>query len=386
VAEKRNIPAVLQGLIQGRYVVTKDYISRVVEAATEITSPGGEGEPKAPLEKDFDGSWPDPMRFVPPVANEPIRRDAKLLAPNTQRADIFYGFTFVFCLKTQFDQLQPVINAGSGKAVLFEKFQEGKTDPKDFVAFVKNVAGEKGTGELNDSSQNKGVVVVRLATKNVAWDTHFVQESDRQLNQRSLEQNEFLDTILMVNTGGLRKRLAEQIDLESTERPTTSNVPRPVTSQQPEESHSAVSKSEPPSQAARRTKTESRFKGFDAFDSDEDDEAEPDTTAASGAVTRSMPQIRQDVSMEDAQNLPSSAPSRGTRLTAVSNTRKRPTPEPTQGDILDEILPAQAAMKRRRLNQNSASREKTPEPEKQPVRRTRKEREVDLLAEVQKTT
>ena len=165
VAEKRNLPAVLQGLIHGQYIVTKDYLPEVVKAATEEPAADGESEPKAPLEKDFEASWPDPMPFVPPVANEPVKRDASYLAPKAERADIFYGFVFVFCTKTQFDQLGPVVNAGSGKAILYESFQEGKTKVEDFVTFVRNVAGEKGAGELSDSTQSRGVVVFRFTAK-----------------------------------------------------------------------------------------------------------------------------------------------------------------------------------------------------------------------------
>jgi hypothetical protein len=379
VALKRNVAPALEALLQGRYVVTKEYVDAVVKAATEETSPSGGGEPKAPLERDFEKYWPDAMNFVPAIANEPVPRDENYLAPDPKRAEVFYGYTFVFCMKAQFDSLQPVINAGSGKARLFESFEEGKSEPLDFVKFVKNVAGDKGAGELDHSTRSKGVVVVRITTKDGGWGTHFIQETDRALDQRSIEQNELLDVILTLNTTGLRQKLAEEIDLTSSSRrtapPSTKQTPAP----RPANTSTVQPKSEPSTQVTRKAKTEGRFKGF-FDDDDDDDEAAP--AVAPSAVTRSLPQGREDVTMDDAEDLPASAPSRATRLQAQPNAPKRPTPEPSNGDIMDELLPAQAAMKRRKLNQAESVRPKTPESEKKPIKKPK--REIDHLAEAQK--
>jgi hypothetical protein len=386
VATKRNVPTVLQGIINGNYVVTRDYIDAIAKAATEEPSPHGEGEPKAPLEKDFSGSWPDAMQFVPPVANEPVKRDASYLAPNPERTEIFYGYTFVFCMKAQYEQVQPVINAGSGKAVLYEGFQEGRTDPHDFVAFVKNVAGEKGTGELDHSDAGKRVVVVRITTKNPEWDAHFVQESDSQLNQRSIEQNEFLDTILTVNPAGLRKRLEGEIDLTSTARKPSqrpANKARSPDKMPTEKAATAPSKPEPPSQARKPVKrpvTQSRFKGFDDFEDELEQEPEPEPTRARESLSR----IAEDTPMDDVNQQPASVSSRSTRLHLNNNQRKRPTPEPDNVDVMDSILPAATAMKRRRLNQTESTPYTQPPTQDKPVRRPKQDHEVDVLEEAKK--
>jgi hypothetical protein len=384
VATKRNVPTVLQGIIHGNYIVTRNFVDAIAKAATEEPLPDGEGEPKAPLEKDFDAAWPNAMEYVPPIANEPVKRDSSYLAPKTGRTDIFYGYTFVFCLKTQFEPLQPVINAGSGKAILYEGFQEGRTNPQDFVAFVKNVAGEKGTGELEHSSTGKGIVVVRITTKNPEWEARFVQESDRALNQRSLEQSEFLDPILTLDTSGLRKQLAEEIDLTSTARQPSQRPPQKTRT--PAKGSSEIvstqsAKPEPPLQVkrpAKRPVTQSRFKGFDDFD---DEEAEEQGQEPSRA-TVSLPRITEETTMEDAVQQSASVPSRSTRLHPGANSRKRRTPEPENDDVMDEILPAAAAMKRRRLNQSASATQD--QPQQKPERRERQEREIDVLEEAKK--
>ncbi|KIW07113.1 uncharacterized protein PV09_01988 [Verruconis gallopava] len=382
VAPKRNIPAVLQGLIHARHVVTRDFVDAVVRAATEEPAADGVSEPRAPLEKDFDGAWPNAMNYVPPVAGEPVKRDASFLTPNHGRTNIFHGFTFVFCMKSQFEQLQPVIEAGGGKAILYESFEEGRMNPHEFVTFVKSVAGDKSPGEISHSGEGKGVVVVRITTKNAEWDAEFVQESDRQLNQRSIEQKELLDPILTLDTSGLRRRLMEEIDLTSTALSTA-----------PESEQRAASKSdlisgitsgravrvEPQTQAKRILRipvTQSRFRGFDDFD----DESE--LNLAPGTATKSMP-LNDITVTEETVGQPSSAPAQVTRRNAETNSRKRPTPEPDSVEMMASILPAAAAMKRRRINQPERTSEDHAEKDTKPIR-PRKEQEFDVLDEIKR--
>jgi nijmegen breakage syndrome protein 1 len=216
VAEKRNLPPVLRALVHANYAVTDKFMDAIVEAA-KIPPKGDDGrETFAPLELNFDGVWPDAAdaQFVPPPSKEPNPRPAEYFAPKEERGTVFYGYTFVFCQKQPYENLGPAINGGSGKALLYEASEA--TPARDVVAYVKNAAGNKELDDIEDESEEKGVIVVRIATKNSAWSTKFMNEVDEQLNQRSVQQNEFLDPIVMNDASGLRQKLVEEDDMVST--------------------------------------------------------------------------------------------------------------------------------------------------------------------------
>ncbi|KAK5180508.1 hypothetical protein LTR16_010514, partial [Cryomyces antarcticus] len=99
------------------------------------------------------------------------------------------------------------------------ELQLGVTTVDEFVQYVKNVAGEKGLGECeNDSATGKGVVVVRFRGKKdmEKWAADFGGNVELALDQRSIEQNEFLDAILVNDASSLRKQLEEEDEEEET--------------------------------------------------------------------------------------------------------------------------------------------------------------------------
>lgn len=235
MAEKRNVPPVLEALVLGLHVVSPDYVDAVVAAATSLPEEEGgdaapvaavtEGEeaPKFPpksIEDDFDAKWPDPLKFVPPSSKEPIPRPALLFAPDERRAHIFSGYTFVFYSAGQYETLQKAVTCGSGKALHYEQFQDGKTTAKEVVAYLNTVAENKGLQDARSDRGGKGLVVVRpKLTKKTEALERLSHEVDSQLGRRSFEQSEFLDTITMNDVGGLRKALTEEFG-------TTSNAAR----------------------------------------------------------------------------------------------------------------------------------------------------------------
>ena len=187
-------------------------------SSTSATSP--DGVPlRSPLEEDFDANWPDPLQYAPPPGKEPVPRPANYLAPNPARSEMFSRFTFIFSDQKQFDSLQPVLTSGSGKALKFD-MKLGETTLQEFVQYVRSVADKKGLGELGDTTQSKGVVVVRFRGEGDTeqWALDFIKEMDRALDQRSIEQNEFLDAILTVDATSLRKPLQEE-DVEGITAP-----------------------------------------------------------------------------------------------------------------------------------------------------------------------
>lgn len=209
VAIKRNIPQVLSALVDGKHVVTSDFVDKLVEAA----------QPDGVLEQDVS-TWPSESEFLPPAGKEPVPRPSELLLPNRARQDVFAGYTFVFCDSKQHESLLGPITCGSGKALLYSSFAWGETSPQDFATFVKNTAGEKDAEELDQDAGSKGVVVVRLGDskdpQDEAWRESFIEQSDLLLGQRSILQNEFLDAIIMCSAKDLKKPLEEDIEIGST--------------------------------------------------------------------------------------------------------------------------------------------------------------------------
>ena len=130
VASKRNTAIGLQALVNGRYIVTEDYLDAVARACQSVN--GG----KSALEADFVKNWPDPMDYLPASSNEPIRREKEYFTPNSERQGIFEGWTFVFCEKVQYENFLGLITDGGGK---LEKYNliPGETTARRLVDFIE---------------------------------------------------------------------------------------------------------------------------------------------------------------------------------------------------------------------------------------------------------
>lgn len=206
VAGKRNTAKGLQALINGKYIVDNSFLDALVYA----TTPGNldELESLSPLEEDFDANWPAEAQHLPAPGKEPGQRSKELFAPNPDRQEIFQGYTFVFCNLKQFENLQAPINNGGGKA-LHLAVTMGETSVQEIVRYVKNVAGEKDLGELADRSMGKGVVLVKFQGEKgfEDWAIDLQDQVALTLDQRLIEQNEFLDVILSNDASKLRRAL-----------------------------------------------------------------------------------------------------------------------------------------------------------------------------------
>lgn len=207
IVSKRNTAKGLQALIDGRYIVHYDsYLKAVILAATR-----SDPEAKSPLEEDWDGNFPNPLHYLPPRGEEPTERGEDAYSPNAARQNMFEGYTFIFCNKSQFNTLLAPITDGGGKAMLREVLLN-ETDMDDFIRFVKDVADEKGLGSFDDGSEGKGVVVVRYNPskgdeQEIKYYNDFNRDVSLHLDHRLIEQNEFLDAILGVDASVLRRPL-----------------------------------------------------------------------------------------------------------------------------------------------------------------------------------
>lgn len=205
VAKKRNTAKGLEALIDGKYIVHNDTFINAIIAAAHPALNGG-----SPLEEDFDSNWPDEKQFLPPRGEEPTSRVDEAYTPNPERQTMFEGYSFIFYDKKQFDNLISPISLGRGLA-LYKGVTAHHTDVDEFVAYVRSVADAKGLDESQLGCSEKGVVVVRYNPSSGSTDSGWYAEFGRQvalkLDQRLIEQSEFLDAILGNQASVLRQSL-----------------------------------------------------------------------------------------------------------------------------------------------------------------------------------
>ncbi|TKA23259.1 hypothetical protein B0A50_07316 [Salinomyces thailandicus] len=423
VNKKRNMPQALQALLQGRWLVSYEWVDELAEVV-ERNGVDADGEPaSAPLEEDFDGNWPKEERFPVPAGHEPHPRTNDYVLPNPERAEVFQDFIFVLLSASQYESLMPIITSGGGKALLWE-VEIGESSVEDLIDYVKEVAGGKKRDKAFQLSQHTargGVVVVRIHEKTEdgrPWTVPFMQDLERSLNQRAIEQSEFLDPILTLNTSGLRRQLigADSVPTDSIQRSsprhrshvqeeqpraeaTEHDIPAehaPPSAQPEPEEESSEQAPVPTSTAAARRRTrrplgKSRFKAFDDIDMSQYAHTASRSPEPYESSMREPSQAASVQSMDvDDEGLPSR-----TQQTQ-EGTRKRPAPveeepEPEE-DVYERMFPGQAALKRRKteaakLGETSSFSKATLEAEKQAAEKSakakkKKEKQIDVQAEL----
>lgn len=367
VGNKRNTAKGLQALINAKYIVTETYIDALVYATTPENL--DELESLSPLEEDFDANWPNALEHLPAKSKEPSERPSEDFEPNNERGNVFEGYTFVFLDATQFETLQAPITNGGGKALSFIP-DPGKTTTEEIVRYVKSVAGEKGMGEFEDGSEGKGVVVVRfrLKEKFADWAAQMDTTISLALGQRLIEQSEFIEAILLNDASILRRPL--EVDYEESAPRTeetlgpaaaSTSVPDFVQVEAPAQSEA----SKPTLRRARaRGNITSRFKGFGADDDDDGSsiptfsrpslvDSQKESAPRSGRSERlsngaSLTDFAMDI---DSQN-------QETSEHEATNSRKRPAlslEDVNEDEMMDNLLPAASAMKRRRIQEAESS-------------------------------
>ena len=347
VAGKRNTAKGLQALINAKFIVSETFIDALVYATTPSNL--DEAESLSPLEEDFEGNWPDARQHLPAKSKEPSERPAEDFAPKVERSNVFEGYTFVFCDAAQFEALQGPITNGCGKA-LECRLSPGKTTANEIIRYVKTAAGEKGLGELEDGSEGKGVVVIKFrGSKGYEdWAADLDREVAQALDLRLIEQSEFLDAILTNDASVLRKPLLSADD-SMPAASTNAAIAEAEDDSRPKVSDASVKRVRP------RGKIVSRFKGFDDGD---DDASMPSYTQAAPApsqqasVQRSQ-QYTNGAFFENGDSIDIDSQARANdHDERMNNSWKRPAPSSDiedEEDLVDKLLPAATAMKRRRL-------------------------------------
>ncbi|EHY52040.1 hypothetical protein HRR83_003401 [Exophiala dermatitidis] len=383
VANKRNTAKGLLALVTGKYLVADSFIDALEYAATPTNL--SQEENLSLLESDFDSAWPDAKTHLPPPGREPTIRPPEAYQPDTSRSTVFEGYTFVFGDQTQYDNLLPVITSGHGKALLF-KVSNGESTADDLLDFLQKAAGRKHTGGTRNWADAR-IILVRWQGKDDLqdWTNALINQAALQMDQRAIDQSEFLEAIL-ANDASL---LQQSIPFESTTDgrvappPSAANTvvtqPRTESAEIGEQRRSSLRAEAAPSEAAPsqtsrvdsvpksgpsqvssvaasqasnaqqsitrpfqgpRFTQGSRFKNFDDdFDPDavveyNDDEQVADDSESGADTTGRTP-------LSSIKEEPQSAKKR----------RRTPSEEPEDAfaEEIDNLLPAATAFKRRKL-------------------------------------
>ncbi|KAM0255106.1 hypothetical protein ACHAQJ_006110 [Trichoderma viride] len=383
ISKKRNTAKGLQALINGKYIVTETFLDAISSVA-ELPD-GQDSQESSSLETDFDDYWPKAMEHLPPRGGEPIQHPDELYAPDDRRREVFEGYTFIFYSQLQYDNLMAPITNGGGKAML-HPIEPQETQADDFVRYVKGVAGEKGAGSFNDGSEGKGVVLVRfLPAKGelVGWYTEFITAVSLLLDHRPIEQNEFLEAILIHDASKLRRPLEVESSMRTQDsRSAEALLPEPLTQQSRDSQAETPILTEPSQQGdsqpiARRggrvrKPVKRRFAGFD----DDDDEMGTDEPLAQEpAKHQSLPQEEDDGGLFVSQEVDAPFVSDGQDTDLRPQGKRPPSPIP-ENDLMEGMAPAVAKFKRQRLERGDNFAVPSPKANKMAIEQT----EIKLVA------
>lgn len=417
VANKRNTAKGLQALITSKHIVSESYID-ALEYATTPTNLSQE-ENLSPLELDFDTAWPNPNDHLPPPGKEPTLRPVESYRPDPSRLTIFEDYTFVFGDQTQYDNLLPVITSGHGKAILF-KVINGESSADNLLQFLRNAAGNKGNDHLQRDDRG-GVILVRWTGKEDVqeWTNNLVNEVALKMDQRAIDQSEFLDAILANEASLLKQAIPFEstsegrvapppsaanslVNKEPSEVEPHSSRPQMATNRRNRQSAPASASMEKPateivpsedvsenvSQVSRNDEPAPRPYRRPRFTQTKkikfDDEFDPDSVA----------EYKEDNDVPEEQHIsePDTPVQNQDHLSTIKEepetvSKKRPRPlteepEDAFAEEMDDLLPAATALKKRKIaeaqaNGQSGFAEKL-EPPTAPVKKKKRERELDV--------
>ncbi|PNS21804.1 hypothetical protein CAC42_402 [Sphaceloma murrayae] len=363
ITRKRNTPMALQALVTSRSIVTDKYLD-AVQTAAERSPAAGDEITVSSLERDWDLNWPKELDYLPDPSSEPYPREPHdpVFLPNTARQEMFSKYVFIFLTASQYEMFLPVITGGGGKAILREiGSPESGPDLNDFLDFVKGCAGKKGNAAFKLSqhpTEKGGVVVVRPTDASKIAGVDFIQRLDLALDQRSVQQNEFLEPILTIDPTLLRRPLEVDLvaDGEDYEQPVEQgNATRADAASKESAPSPPKSPDLPPSVPLRKRRniTRQKITTFDDFDPSQIQRYSPPPPHDN----HDQSQRSSVAPFEDDFAAPTSQ--------ALSSARKRKAdsqaqPIQTTDQILDGLLPGAAAMKKRKLEE--ANNKKPPAP------------------------
>ncbi|KAK6528949.1 hypothetical protein TWF694_004176 [Orbilia ellipsospora] len=370
VVTKRNLPVSLRALVNGAWIVTSAFIDAIVAAAAQPKDDNGENL-DSPLQLDITENWPNPINFLPPPGQEPNPKPSSFFQPNPARKVMFEKWAVVCCTPQHMDIFTGVVTDGGGKAELFE-LKTGKTKPAELIVHLDRL-GRK--------------FIVLAPNTDDAWSITFRRDVEARVGVRFAEQNEFLDAILNADATMLARPYEPDTQIsthESVELPSA-----PPSTEAPKESQPAgrrtrakeeVSKveasqapelpSKQTSQSSTRTQTRtSRYVSQIKLDDSDDDNFVPlpAPPASSSMNTKGGSQTGMKTGLRGVSFSQTGQGMRSTQLSAISESqgqsqgmKRRSLPsdeDDDDDDIMDRMLTGQAAMKKRRIEEEAKQAE-----------------------------
>ncbi|KAF3924597.1 hypothetical protein AA313_de0200870 [Arthrobotrys entomopaga] len=371
IVTKRNLPVSLRALINGAWIVTSAFVDAIVTAAAQPKDDKGENL-DSPLQLDITQNWPNPINFLPPPGQEPNPKPASFFVPNPARKVMFEKWAVVCCTQQHMDIFTGVVADAGGKIELFE-LREGKTKPAELIVHLERL-GRK--------------FIVLAPNTDDAWSNTFRKDVEARVGVRFAEQNEFLDAILNADATMLARsyepdtQISTHESMEIPSAPPSTEVPKQSKlvgrktraveeSAKVEASQVPELPSKQTSQSSTRTQTRtSRYVSQIKLDDSDDDNFVPlpappasaSMNAKGGASQGGLKTSSRGVSFsQTGQGI------RSTQLSAISESqgqsqgvkrRSLPSDEDDDDeDIMDRMLTGQAAMKKRKIEEEARQAE-----------------------------
>ncbi|KAJ6262319.1 hypothetical protein Dda_3126 [Drechslerella dactyloides] len=364
VVTKRNLPISLRALVNGAWIVTSTFVDAIVTAATRPLAANGDPL-DSPLQSDISANWPNPLDYLPPPGAEPNPKGPEFFKPNPARKTMFEKWTVVCCTAQHMDIFTGVVTDAGGKIELFE-ITEGRTKPAELIVHLEKLGPR---------------YVVLAPNTDDDWSINFRSEVEARTSVRFAVQNEFLDAILLADPKVLRRDYEPEVPVhESVEIPSAPPADeimkesQPVTRRtrgrgQKETVEAEVVQPVEPAPAStessmRRTTSQSRTSRYVSQikidDSDDDNFVPlpaPPSSSTAAKPTSFKPTTSRGVSFSQAK---------GTQLTSIAETqtqsqgvkrRSLPSDDEDEEFPIDKILPGQAAMKRRKIEEKAKKAE-----------------------------
>ncbi|EWC46234.1 hypothetical protein DRE_04612 [Drechslerella stenobrocha 248] len=346
VVPKRNLPVSLRALIAG------------------------------PLQADLAANWPNPLAYLPPPGAEPNPKGPEYFTPNLARRTMFEKWVVVCCSQQHMDVFTGVVTDAGGKMELFE-LVENRTKPAELVVHLERMGPR---------------CIILAPNTDDDWHATFRSQVEARAGVRFAVQNEFLDAVLLADPTLLR-RPYESADVpvhESLELPSAPpsvvdeamKESQPVTRQlrirgrgvgvEVEVAHleavtePAPAPAPPPAESSlrRMQTTQSRTSRYVSQikidDSDDENFVPLPAPSASSATIGKSTVSSLKTTFRGASQSQAGLATRATQLSSVpevgtqsQGVKRRSVPSSSEDEdaAMDKILPGQAAMKKRRIEE-----------------------------------
>ncbi|KAF3903963.1 hypothetical protein ABW21_db0208770 [Orbilia brochopaga] len=362
VVTKRNLPISLRALVNGAYIVTSAFVDAIATAAKQPQADNGQPL-DSPLQSDIAANWPNPLDYLPPPGAEPNPKGPEFFKPNPARKTMFEKWTVVCCTAQHMDIFTGVVTDAGGKIELFE-INEGKTKPAELIVHLDKIGAK---------------YIILAPNTDDDWSINFRSEVEARTEVRFAVQNEFLDAILLADPKVLRQESVVK-PIEIPTAPPTIEDSQPVTrrtrtrgqrdavetdSVRPVEPAPALVSTESSMRKTVSQTRTSRYVSQIKIDDSDDDNFVPLPAPPSSSTAAKAPSFKATTSRGVSFSQAGQA-ARATQLASIVEPqtqsqglkrRSLPSDDEDEESAMDKMLVGQAAMKRRKIEEEAKKAE-----------------------------